>query len=489
MVRNQGVVNNLLQSIYSLNAKQVFAYAIGIASIFFCAGIFFEQVLFFLIPFLCVGLGFIIWDYRILYILFLLTIPFSVEIYLPNGLGTDLPSEPIMLAITGIGILLFITKIKEVDYSYLYNPITILLVLHICWIGVTSIGAQHPIVSFKYLLAKIWYVVPFFFMPFKLIQSHLESKKAIYLLLIPLMVAVLWVLIRHAGYNFSFRTSNTVVYPIFRNHVSYAAILVMFLPFVYALRQLDIQNKTRKPLLSLCILILIVGIYFSYTRAAQASVIIAIAAYWMIKWKLTKPAVFAGVIGLFLGVGYLVNNKKYLDYAPNYQSTVSHFNYDNLLAATYKLEDISTMERVHRWVAGGRMLADKPLIGFGPANFYNTYQDYTLNEFQTYVSNNPEKSGIHNYYLMMAVEQGIFGLLIFLALLIAALIRGEALYHRMKDEKSKIIVLAALICIVVSCSILLINDMLEADKIGPIFFFSLSVLVIYDVLDRKESVT
>jgi O-antigen ligase len=168
---------------------------------------------------------------------------------------------------------------------------------------------------------------------------------------------------------------------------------------------------------------------------------------------------------------------------------VSHFNYDNLLAATYKLEDISTMERVHRWVAGGRMLADKPLIGFGPANFYNTYQDYTLNEFQTYVSNNPEKSGIHNYYLMMAVEQGIFGLLIFLALLIAALIRGEALYHRMKDEKSKIIVLAALICIVVSCSILLINDMLEADKIGPIFFFSLSVLVIYDVLDRKESVT
>ena len=59
----------------------------------------------------------------------------------------------------------------------------------------------------------------------------------------------------------------------------------------------------------------------------------------------------------------------------------------------------------------------------------------------------------------------------------------------MKDEKSKIIVLAALICIVVSCSILLINDMLEADKIGPIFFFSLSVLVIYDVLDRKESVT
>lgn len=482
-------MNSLLQSIYNLNAKQVFAYAIGIASIFFCAGILFDQVLFFAIPFLFVGLGFIIWDYRILYVLFLLTIPFSVEIYLPNGLGTDLPSEPIMLAITGIAVLLFTTKIKETDFSYLYNPIAVLLVLHICWIAITAIGAQHSLVSFKYLLAKIWYIIPFFFMPFKLIKTHLESKKAIYLLLVPLMAAVIWVLIRHASHDFSFRTSNTVVYPIFRNHVNYAAILVIFLPFVFALSQLETKNIGRKIILSICLLILVVGIYFSYTRAAQASIIIAIAAFWMVKWKLTKPAVVIGLIGLFLGVGYLINDKKYLDYAPDYQSTISHLDYDNLLAATYKLEDISTMERVHRWVAGGRMLADRPFLGFGPANFYSTYQDYTLNEFKTYVSDNPEKSGIHNYYLMIAVEQGMIGLLIFLSILVTALIRGEALYHRIADQKAKHIVMAALISIVVSCAILLINDMLEADKVGPIFFFSLSVIVAYDVLDKKKKST
>lgn len=479
-------MNSLLQSIHRLDNKHLFAYALGIASIFFCGSILFEQPLLFFIPFVAIGAAFIIWDYRILYVLFLLTIPFSVEIYLPNGLGTDLPSEPIMLAITGIAILLFVSKFRVIDYRYLYNPITIFLILHLCWIAITAIGADYPIVSFKYWLAKIWYVVPFFFMPFKLIKSYKESKRALYLLLVPLIAAVLWVLIRHAGHDFSFRTSNEVVYPIFRNHVNYAAILVIFLPYVFALRQLETKNIRVKLLLSLSLLILVVGIYFSYTRAAQASIVIAIAAYWMVKWKLTKPAVIAGVIGLFVGVGYLINDKKYLDYAPDYQTTVSHFNYDNLLAATYKLEDISTMERVHRWVAGGRMLADKPLLGFGPANFYNTYQDYTLNEFKTYVSNNPEKSGIHNYYLMIAVEQGVFGLIIFLGLLIAALLRGEKLYHRMKDQKSKVIVMAALISIVVSCAILLINDMLEADKVGPIFFFSLSVLVAYDVIDKRK---
>lgn len=479
-------MNNVLQSINQLSNKQLFAYAMGIVSIFICASILFEQPILSFIPFVFVGAAFIIWDYRILYILFLITIPYSIEIYLPNGLGTDLPSEPIMLAITGIAILIFVNKFREIDYSYVYHPITIFMLLHICWIGITSIGASYPIVSFKYWLAKLWYIIPFFFMPFKLIKSHKESKRAIYLLMVPLLIAVLWVLVRHAGHDFSFRTSNEVVYPIFRNHVNYAAILVIFLPYVFALRQIETRNRQRKLLLSLALLILIVGIYFSYTRAAQASIIIAIGAYWMVKWKLTKPAVVIGVIGLIVGVGYLIKDKKYLDYAPNFQTTVSHFNYDNLLAATYKLEDISTMERVHRWVAGGRMLADKPILGFGPANFYNTYRDYTLNEFKTYVSNNPEKSGIHNYYLMIAVEQGIIGLIIFLGLLIAALVRGEKLYHRMTDQKSKAFVMAALISIVVSCAILLINDMLEADKVGPIFFFSLSVLVAYDVIDKRR---
>gem|GEM_PF-5667249 len=48
-------MNSLLQSITQLGAKQVFAYAMGIAAMFFCAGILFEQVLFFLIPFVFVG--------------------------------------------------------------------------------------------------------------------------------------------------------------------------------------------------------------------------------------------------------------------------------------------------------------------------------------------------------------------------------------------------------------------------------------------------
>jgi O-antigen ligase len=104
------------------------------------------------------------------------------------------------------------------------------------------------------------------------------------------------------------------------------------------------------------------------------------------------------------------------EYAPDFDRTVTHYEFDNLIEATAKGEDISTMERVYRWVAGLHMISEKPVFGFGPGNFYNFYHSYTVTSFETYVSDNPEKSGIHSYYLMTVVEQGFPGLLFFLAL-------------------------------------------------------------------------
>ncbi len=474
------------QRISKFSLQQLFILAVVFIALCFGSAIALESQVLFLIPFLLVVVGFVIWDFRILYVLFLLTIPFSIEIFLPSGLGTDLPSEPIMIVLTGIGILLYLSRIHLLDYSYLRHPITIMIVLHICWIAIAAISSQNHLISFKYLLAKIWYIVPFFFMPFIIVRSHRESKKALYLLLFPLMMAVIYVLIRHYGFGFSFKTSNKVVYPIFRNHVNYASILVMFLPFVYGLREMDKEKIWRNIFLGCCIIVLVIAIYFSYTRAAQGCIVIAIASYFMIKYKLTKAAILGAILSVLVVVLWLVHDNTYLKYAPNFQNTVSHFKFDNLIEATYKLEDISTMERVHRWVAGSRMIAEKPILGFGPGCFYSSYKDYTLTEFKTWVSHNPEKSGIHNYYLMTMVEQGVFGFLIFILLLIFALIKGEALYHRSKDKNVKILVMSAMVSIIVCATILFINDMLEADKVGPIFFFSLAIIVIYDVLENKK---
>ncbi|MDF1698259.1 MAG: O-antigen ligase family protein [Saprospiraceae bacterium] len=467
------VSNDRLKVFYSFVAFVAIAAGLALVK---------EMYLLALAPVALLGLLLIIRDYSLLYYAFWVTLPFSIEFYL-GSFGTDLPTEPIMLALTCIGILLFLLKFKSISLSYIYHPISIFLFLHLIWLFFTSIFSQSPTVSYKFFLAKLWYVIPFFFLTFHFIKSSYSIEKITKLLSVFLGIAVAIVLTRHSMEGFTFDTSHQVVRPIFRNHVSYSAILVVVLPFIWAFYQNE-KNVFIKRLLVGVIGLFVVGTYFSYTRAAQLSVVIAIGAYFIFKFRFAKIAVTASLIVAIIGSGYLMNNNKYLDFAPDFEKTVAHTKFDNLLEATYKMEDISTMERVYRWVAAAQMIEEKPFIGFGPGSFYFHYQKYTINSFETYVSDNPEKSGIHNYYLMTLVEQGILGLILFIGLVVSIVLYGERLYHELTNKRDKSYIMAATISTVVICALLIINDLIEVDKVGPFFFLNASLIVLFDLKNR-----
>jgi O-antigen ligase len=143
------------------------------------------------------------------------------------------------------------------------------------------------------------------------------------------------------------------------------------------------------------------------------------------------------------------------------------------------MEDISTMERLYRWVAGFEMVGERPVFGFGPNNFYINYEQYALSAFQTYVSDNPDQSGVHNYYLMTAVDQGLPGLFIFLALLFVTLILGEKAFHSSVHQEDRQIIMTALVSLIIIMSLNLINDMMETDKVGSFFFIAIAIVNIY----------
>jgi O-antigen ligase len=180
---------------------------------------------------------------------------------------------------------------------------------------------------------------------------------------------------------------------------------------------------------------------------------------------------------IILLVGWLSYDNQYISYAPNYEKTITHKKFDDLVSATYKMEDISTVERFYRWVAGYYMIQEKPLAGFGPSSFYSVYHSYVDRHFTTYVSDNPEHSGMHNYYLMIAVEQGLIGLAIFLILVAVVLLYGESLYHRMASGPKKQLLVAALISFCCNLFILTLNDTVETDKLGSFFFFCIAIVI------------
>jgi O-antigen ligase len=213
----------------------------------------------------------------------------------------------------------------------------------------------------------------------------------------------------------------------------------------------------------------------------------AAGMYYVIRWRLTRFALLGTGLAVVIGVVYFVHENTYLDYAPNYDRTISHEQFDNLIEATYKMEDISTMERVYRWVAAGHMAPERPLLGWGPGNFVNFYKPFAVTSFQTYVSDNPEKSGIHSYYFMTLVEQGIPGLLLFLMLLVVIFLHGERLYHRLADQPYRQqMVMTLLLSLTVIAAFLIINDQLENDKVGSFFFINLAILVNQDLFLLRE---
>nr|HMP31900.1 O-antigen ligase family protein [Saprospiraceae bacterium] len=307
------------------------------------------------------------------------------------------------------------------------------------------------------------------------IPNYEKFIKILQLTFWPLLGVVIWILFRHYGHSFSFETSNIVVYPIFRNHVNSASTMVLFLPFVWLLFQTT-QKQLLKWVYGFALLVFIMGIYFSYTRVAILCLPIALAMYFIVRYTLIKWALIAATIFFGTVIYFVATNNRYVNFAPNFEKTISHTEFDNLLEATYKLEDISTMERVYRWVAGAHMLKERPLLGFGPATFYTNYKDYTVRIFETYVSNNPDQSGIHSYYLMTAVEQGLVGLIILLTMIAVILLIGEKVYHQCTNTLAKNSIAACIVSIVIILVINLINDTLEVDKIGPYFFTAMAII-------------
>lgn len=425
-------------------------------------------------------------DFRKVFYLLLACIPLSTEILLPNGLGTDLPTEPLIVGLMGVYLLYLIQNASSIESGFFRHPITILVLLHLGWMFVTVLTSSLLLVSIKFFLAKTWYIVVFYFLAGHLLKTESDIRKAFWWICIPLLFTIAVILIRHSAYGFSFEDVYRVLHPFYRNHVAYACIMALFFPFLVWKISCQRRFSLTWWFLAGCVPLFLVAIYLSYTRAAYVALFIAAFAYLAIQFRFIKYLVALSLAGVILVLTFLTNQNRYLDFAPNYEKTITHTDFNNLLEATYQLEDISTMERVYRWVAGFFMVKEHPVFGFGPGNFYNFYKSYTVTSFQTYVSDNEEGSGIHNYYLMIASEQGVPGLLIFLLLVSFAMLKGEAIYHQTKTLAYRKLVMLSLSVLIVILSTLIINDLIETDKVGPFFFMALAILVNIDVANRNE---
>ncbi len=448
--------------------------------------LFFNNPIPLLLPIGLAGSMLVIAHFKGLYFLLMSLLVLSIDLELPNGLGLDFPSEPLMLVFTLAGLLFFIPNSKQLKKPFFNHPIFLWLLAHFVWIGVSCIFSSYFMLSFKFLLAKTWYIVTFTIVGGLFIKEKKDVEQVFWYMLIPMMLVILWVLARFISYGFDFEFVNKTMNPIYVNHVDYGVALAIFMPFCLWFRNWYKTGKIAKLTIDIGIVLIFLGIVFSYTRAAYISLILIPICWFVFRYKLTKLGIVLALLVASAGIFYLSEDNKYVDYAPDYDTTIFHTDFSDHLGATVAMKDLSTMERVYRWVAGARMWQEHPYLGFGPSTFTSHYRQYASGLFRTYVSANEENSTTHNYFLMTLVEQGVLGFLIFLALCLSVFIYGEKVYHRLENKDDKAIVMATLISALLIVANILMADLIETDEIGTMFFLYIAIIINFDLKSKEN---
>ena len=422
---------------------------------------------------------------QLVFLLLLFSLPFSIEYQVTEALGTDFPDELLMWLVSALFFCYWLYKPRSISRQVWSHPLILLLLLSIVWAIVCSLFSTQPLLSIKFLLAKGWYIGAFVIAPLILFRRKQMIRMAGWALSLAMIIVSLITLVRHGFYGYSFASINRALEPYFRNHVNYSAMLVCVIPIIAGYRS-AVTSLSKKKITTVILVLLLLALFLSYARGAWLALFVGIFISWLIRKKRIVIAYITVIVLVIGALLWMKSDDRYLDFAHDYNTTIWHSNFSEHLAATYYGKDVSTEERFYRWIAGLRMINDNWLTGYGPNSFYYNYRSYTIPAFKTWVSNNPEHSTVHNYFLLTAVEQGIPGLLLFILLAGFILYYAQCLYHRITDDFYKRVTLTMGIIMGMILTVNFLSDLIETDKIGSLFFLCLSMLVIVDINTRSN---
>ncbi|MDE3254165.1 MAG: O-antigen ligase family protein, partial [Bacteroidota bacterium] len=421
-----------------------------------------------------------------LFWLLLITFPLSTEWMVTHSLGLDFPDEALLILLTAILLIRWIHEPRWLPKAVLRNPLGLLLVLYFGWLLICTCYAVEPLLATKYLLAKTWYVLPLILLPQVLLTDRYRFQKLALCLLLPMALVVIQVLIRYAFFGFAFEKVQQTMWPFFRNHVNYSSMLVCLLPVGWCCWKLTPKAHPMRKWILYGLLLGLTGLFFAYSRGAWIALLAGLATVGLMRFRWIKASILLALSAILISTAWLAADENFMRFAPDHDHTIFHTDFREHLLSTVEMTDVSTAERFYRWIAGVRMLAEKPITGFGPNSFYLHYRPYTVARFQTWVSDNPEHSTVHNYFILLALEQGLPGLILFCLLFFGMLMQLQNLYHQFQSRFYRNITLVTAVVLVMIGVINSMSDMIETDKIGGLFWLCMGIVFLLGTKAKEE---
>tara|TARA_B100000427_G_C15504384_1_gene593282 strand:- start:647 stop:2089 length:1443 start_codon:yes stop_codon:yes gene_type:complete len=399
--------------------------------------------------------------------------------------GLYLPTEPMLL---GLLILFILRSCKgyPVDKRIFTHPITYVIGCMMLWMAITVVTSYDMLVSIKFFISRSWFIVGFFFIVGHILLTKPKFREhMIMLLLFPLVIVIIYTVVRHAGHDFSKHAGHWMMKPFFKDHTSYGAVLAMLIPPTIALLLKKDRPGITRVLLGISAIVLTIGIVFSFTRAAWVSLagVAVLFAAMKMGFKF-KQLAFVGI--LVASLFWINQDSILIELQRNKQDSSDNLT-EHVESISNVSSDDSNLERLNRWNCAISLFKERPILGWGPGTYQFVYAPFQEAKYQTLIStNNADGGNAHSEYLGPLAEQGIFGPIFMLLLFWYVCVLGFRLWNEVKDIKTRNLAVSVYLGLMTYFIHGVLNNYLDTDKASAPFWGFIALLVVLDIELREK---
>jgi O-antigen ligase len=407
-----------------------------------------------------------------------------IEFYENLSVNLLLPTE---LMLIGILFIIMLKRImgETLDKQVLSHPVTIAIYLNLAWILVTAFTSSMALVSFKFFISRLWFVVAFYFLAAEIFKRPRNMTRFMWTYVLSLLIVIGYSFYRHFSIGlFNQEAAHYVMNPFYNDHTSYGAILAMFIPVVIGFISDNSRSIWYRLFSFLVLAVLTMAIILSYSRAAWVSLIIAALVFIVVLLRIRFQVLVIAVVVFFVLIFNRIDDITH-QMEKNRQESSANLT-EHVQSISNITSDDSNKERLNRWSCAWRMFLKRPVFGWGPGTYMFQYAPFQIVREKSLISTNmADKGNAHSEYLGPLSESGLFGMLTFLAIVVTTLVTGFNAYWKLKEHKYKIILLTAILGLITYYVHGILNNFLDTDKASAPFWGFTAVIVILDMYSKQ----
>jgi len=414
-----------------------------------------------------------------------LTTPIAVNLVMYDfGAGISVPTEPLLFGVLVVFVLKLVYR-HDFDRRIWTHPVSIVVLLSLGWMFITSLTSQIPLVSFKYLLARLWFVIPFYFLGIHLFRKTGNIRLFIWLYTIPLLGVIVYTIYTHSTMGFDEEAGHWVMSPFYNDHTAYGAVLSLLIPIFAGFAFTRTYGKATRFFSLVVFCILVLALFLSFCRAAWISVVFSLLVFLLVLFRI-KFKLVALVLGIFLAFFFMFQQQIWDVLERNKQGTSGNF-IEHLQSISNISTDNSNLERINRWQSAFRMFDERPFFGFGPGTYQFEYAPFQISKEKTIISTNAgDRGNAHSEYIGPLAEQGLAGMLLMVLLVICIMVYGMRIYRNATTPENRLLSMTVLLGLITYFLHGTMNNFLDTDKASvPVWAF-IAMLVAMDLRQKDD---